>query len=253
MRAIASETKRSHRLPGKLSGRPREKTCLLGSSDCVATKNPQSWRWQKKVKAKMPDWAVVETCPRHSSASNGLAERSIRTIGEQLRTLRYDTQNRYKTRITPESAIWPWMVRYAGFCVMRYARGAGGITSFRAAYDPDLPQETVPFAELVLFKILAPWIVIGKETPQRRHCVGEMDLVRRVTDKPRAHCWDKEWRNRRENFRKAGTDETIRNFIFARDTRCALGLGTKRTASWETQETPDTCTSLTTRPRKPDR
>ena len=48
------------------------------------------------------------------------------------------------------------MVRYAGFCVTRYARGAGGITSFRAAYNRDLPQDTVSFAEPVLFKILAP-------------------------------------------------------------------------------------------------
>ena len=78
-----------------------------------------------RVKAKMPDRVVVETTLRHSSASNGLAEREIGTVGEQLRTLRYDTQNRYKTRITPDSAIWPRMVSYAGFCV----------------------QEIVPFAE----------------------------------------------------------------------------------------------------------
>ena len=43
-----------------------------------------------KVKARMPDRVVVENAPRYSSASNGLAER--RTIGEQLRTLRYDMQ-----------------------------------------------------------------------------------------------------------------------------------------------------------------
>ena len=83
--------------------------------------------------------------------------------------------------------------------------------------------------------------------------MGERDLVRQVTDKPKAHSWDKERRNVRENDPKAGTNETFRNFIFARDTRSALGPGTKRTASWETQETPDTCTSLTTSPRKPDR
>ena len=70
--------------------------------------------------------------------------------------------------------------------------------------------------------------------------MGERDLVGQVPDKPRAHGWDKEWRNVRENNPKAGTDETIRNSIFARDTICALGLGSKRTPSWETQETPDT-------------
>ena len=34
------------------------------------------------------------------------AERAISTFGEQLRTLRYDTQNRNMTRITPGSVIW---------------------------------------------------------------------------------------------------------------------------------------------------
>ena len=82
------------------------------------------------VNALMPDCVVVENTPRHSSASNGLAERATRTNGEQLRTLRYDMQNRYKTRITLESTFWPCMVGHAGFCVTRYARGAGGITPF---------------------------------------------------------------------------------------------------------------------------
>ena len=68
----------------------------------------------ERVKAKMTDGVVVETSPRHSSASS-LAERDIRTIGEQLRTLRYDTQNRHKTRSTADPVIWPWVVGYAGF------------------------------------------------------------------------------------------------------------------------------------------
>ena len=92
---------------------------------------------------------MVETSPRHSSASNGLAERSSRTIGEQLRTLRYDTQNRYKTRITPLTTD----VRCVGFFVTRYAWS--DTTPFRAAYDRDYTQEIVPFAETVLFKLLA--------------------------------------------------------------------------------------------------
>ena len=108
-----------------------------------------------KAKSKMPDRVEVETSPRHSSASNGLAERAIRTNREQLRTLRYDTQNRDRTRIAPDSVIWPWMVRYAGFSVARYARGTGGITLFRVVSDRDYTQVVAPFAETALFKILA--------------------------------------------------------------------------------------------------
>ena len=49
----------------------------------------------EKVTAKIPDRKVLESTPGHSSASNGL----------ELRSLRYDTQNRYKTRVMPRSAI----------------------------------------------------------------------------------------------------------------------------------------------------
>ena len=107
------------------------------------------------MKAKMPDRVAVENTPRYTSASKGLAERAIRTIGEQLRTLRYDAENRYKTQITPESTVCHgWLD--AGFCVTRCARGGGGITPFRAAHDRDYTQELAPFAETVLFKIMAP-------------------------------------------------------------------------------------------------
>ena len=45
--------------------------------------------------------------------------------------------------------------------------------------------------------------------------------------------------------------ETLRNIIVLRDAGSTLGLGTDRTASWETQETLDTCTSFATSSRKP--
>ena len=94
----------------------------------------------EKVTAKMPDQSRGEKyATTQLSASNGLAER----------TLRYDTQNLYKTRITSESTVWPWFVKHAGFCVTWYARRAGGITPFRAANDRDYTQEIVPFAEIV--------------------------------------------------------------------------------------------------------
>ena len=65
----------------------------------------------EKVKAKMTDRVVVKNTTRHNSASNGLTERAIRTFGEELRTLRYETKHRYKTRSIPGSTVWPWMVR----------------------------------------------------------------------------------------------------------------------------------------------
>ena len=82
------------------------------------------------------------------------------------------------------------------FCAARYARGAGGITLFRAASDRDYLQEIVPFAETVLFKIMAPehrGLSSVKRLHTRRHYAGERKLVGQVRDEPRAHHWDEEW------------------------------------------------------------
>ena len=98
--------KRSHRLLCELSGRFRE------TFVCCEV-------WTTLRRRDHGGGRESECTLRYGSASNGLAERVIRTIGEQLRTLRYDTQNRYKTRITSESTFWPWLVIHAGFCVMR--------------------------------------------------------------------------------------------------------------------------------------
>ena len=82
--------------------------------------------------------------------------------------------------------------------------------------------------------------------------MGKRNMVRQVRDEPRAHRWDKKCCNGSENDPKTGGDAALRNFIVVRDTRSTLGPGTKRTASWETQETSDACTSPTTSPRRPD-
>ena len=116
---------------------------------------------------------------------------------------------------------------------MRYARGAVGITPFMAAHDRDYTQELVPFVETVLFMIVAPETLRGKKESgwagQRRTPSTSL--------RPRMLQWG-------EIHPKIGADETLRNVIVAQDTRSALGRGTKRTASWETQETSDTCTVL---------
>ena len=149
MRAIASETKGAS-LPCKLSCRRRGKSVCQKVVDAMRQRTLDHGGG-----AKMLDTVVVESTPRHSTASNVLAERVSRTTGEQLRTLRDDTQHLEKARVTPSSAMWPCVVRYSGFCATRYERGAGGIIPFRATCDRDYTQEIFPSAETILFKILA--------------------------------------------------------------------------------------------------
>ena len=123
------------RLPCKLIGRLREKK-FVGRFRLRCHNEPSIMAVAEEVKAKMPDRVVVETTPRY-------------TLSEQW-------SRRAKSANHALLGDWPWMVRYAGFCVTRYARGAGGIPPFWAANDRDFTQEIVPFADVVLFKILAP-------------------------------------------------------------------------------------------------
>ena len=105
--------KSSRRLPCKLTGRLREKLVCCEVQAALRQRTLDHGGGRESESEQERDRVVVETSPRHSSASNGLAERAIWTLGERLRTLPYDTPNRYKTRITADSIICSWMVRYA--------------------------------------------------------------------------------------------------------------------------------------------
>ena len=103
--------KRSHRPLWKLSGRFREQSVHWE----VRQRNLDSGCGRESERKHARQSSGGKT-PRYNSASNGLAERAIRTIGEQLRSPRYDTQNRYKTQLTLESTVWPWLVRRLILC-----------------------------------------------------------------------------------------------------------------------------------------
>ena len=81
-----------------------------------------------RVKEKLPDRLLVENSPKYSSSSNGAAERAIRTLNEQLKTMRYDLEGRYGIRITPNSTVWLWMVRHAASSVNRGKKDEEGLS-----------------------------------------------------------------------------------------------------------------------------
>ena len=145
MRAIASETKGATDCPAS-SVADFVKNLFVGKFRLRCDKEPSIMAVAEKSESENARLGSGGNL----SATQLSEQRPRRTINSDnwRKTLRYDTQNRYKTRITPESAIWPQMVG-------GYARGAVGFTPFRAAYDRDLSQEIVAFAEPILFKILA--------------------------------------------------------------------------------------------------
>ena len=114
---------------------------------------------------------------------------------------------------------------FSGFCVTRYARGAVGITQFRAACDRDYTQENDPLAETFLFKMMAPehrGLSSGRRLHKRGHCVGQGNLVTQAREKPQAFRWFQARRDGGENSQKTGTDNPRRNITVARGSRSTL-------------------------------
>ena len=72
--------------------------------------------------------------PEHSpvgeSQSNGRVERTIRTVQAQVRTLKLMVESKYKTVVDQESAILPWLVKYAATLINIASVGKDGRTPF---------------------------------------------------------------------------------------------------------------------------
>ena len=74
------------------------------------------------------------TVPQHSpvgeSQSNGLVERAVRSIKDQVRTLRLALQKRVGCRIPVDHPIMTWMVKHAGELISKYQLNRDGQTAY---------------------------------------------------------------------------------------------------------------------------
>jgi hypothetical protein len=68
----------------------------------------------------MPQVTRITNTPLYSSQSNGRAERTIQSVRRQTVALKLATELKYGVLVTSDLAIWPWMVRHAGWLYARF-------------------------------------------------------------------------------------------------------------------------------------
>jgi hypothetical protein len=95
---------------------------------------------------------VLQKVPEYSHQSNGSAEKANDLVQKQVRTLRFDLEERAGLTLLPTSAVWPWLVRHAAWSLARYAVKANGRTAFQDAFATDYRGEICPFGEVVMAK-----------------------------------------------------------------------------------------------------
>ena len=73
---------------------------------------------------------IVEASPVGQSASNGMAERAIGSVGAQVRVIRSALEERWGVKLVGEHPIFTWMAEYAAVLLSRIEVGQDGKTSY---------------------------------------------------------------------------------------------------------------------------
>ena len=94
---------------------------------------------------------VPEMSPVGESQSNGGAERAVRTMKGQFRTLKEALDSRYNDRIPANHAVLSWMPRHAAATVTRYQVGKDGKTAYERLKGKKFRKGVAEFGETVWF------------------------------------------------------------------------------------------------------
>ena len=100
---------------------------------------------------------TMEDSPAYDPKSNGAVERSVRTIKEQIRTMKSDLEGRVMRKLDGgDRSILCWMIEHAGALLRRYKVGADGKTAYERVKGRGSKRMMVPFGECVWWMPLRP-------------------------------------------------------------------------------------------------
>ena len=87
-----------------------------------------------------------------SSSSNGIVERAIQSVEEQVRVMSSALEGRWKSDIPVKHAIWPWLVEYASYLLNRCGVGSDGKTAYERIKGKAAHFADHEFGEILMWK-----------------------------------------------------------------------------------------------------
>ena len=101
--------------------------------------------------------ATLEDSPAYDPKANGAVERSVRTLKEQVRTMKSDLEGRLETKLEAgDRSALCWMIEHAGCLLRRYKIGPNGKTAYENIKGRASRRMMVPFGECVWWMPLRP-------------------------------------------------------------------------------------------------
>jgi hypothetical protein len=144
----------------------------------------------KAVEEEAPEAEVEKAhiaVPEHShpgeSQSNGLAERAMREVIDQIRTLKMSTEQRVKGRLPNDHPVMAWLIEHAAYMLNRCKLGTDGRTAYGRLHGKESMARLCEFGERILWyvpkkhraKLDARWrygIFLGRATNCDQNYVG---------------------------------------------------------------------------------
>ena len=107
---------------------------------------------QQEIKSKRSDRTILENSPVGESQSNGVAERAVRAIANQVRTMRSAWKSRVGVEFPATHPVTAWLVSHAGDMLTKFQVGKDGKTGYERARGKRYHRELVEFGEKVFFR-----------------------------------------------------------------------------------------------------
>jgi hypothetical protein len=107
---------------------------------------------------------VVESSPVGSSASNGIVERAIQSVEQQVRVLKSSLEEKWKVHVPARHSVVPWMVEYSALLLNRFEVGRDGKTAYERCKGKQAKTAGLEFGEAVLWKRKRVGGALGKMT-----------------------------------------------------------------------------------------
>lgn len=105
---------------------------------------------------------IVEHSPVGSSASNGVAERAIQAVQQQVRVLKLAIEERWGAKIPHKHPAVPWIIEYAGFLLNRFEVSNDGKTAYERFKGRKARVHGIEFGEAVHWRRLPERGPLGK-------------------------------------------------------------------------------------------
>ena len=108
---------------------------------------------QQEVKRVRAAETLLENSPAGDSQANGIAERAVQSVSEQVRVLRKSLETKLQARVPGSHPVMCWLVEHSADLLNKYQKGADGRTAYHRLRGKPWLHEMVEFGEKIHYRL----------------------------------------------------------------------------------------------------